>query len=350
MTVAASRTDPAIPPLPLWDLLERVGNTHSRRNLERLLRVAQGVENRLVTFVGAGASKPLGIVGWPQLIQKLLRECNNEDLEKIYSDIVEADSKDEWARIISDHGDRFPEIADEIYDSMDDKERFDNLVLESMEPEYAKCTSALIGMALVVRCHLTTNFDSSLEEAYKIISRVKRCESDEFKAKVHAWHQVRQQAFGQEPHIYYLHADRENRDFILRKTQYDKIYIEDDSIVQTLRSFFGFETVIFVGFSFTDYYVEQAVDRAIKEERESRLQYRQVFGSSSQDRMAQPQHFLLTNTNNKYWERDSSARDQGCNIRETEAMRPFFDRFEKRGILPIVYRRHTFVDELFTYM
>ena len=130
------------------------------KNIENLKKLIDNYAiDKSVAFVGAGASKPLGIVDWEGLIKALFDCCGSEfrTSNKEYLEDTE-----QW-----------PELADKIFQELTKKgkkEKYFETIRKGMSPNNNTTTVTLIKMILAVKTCLTTNFDISIEAAGEFVN------------------------------------------------------------------------------------------------------------------------------------------------------------------------------------
>lgn len=311
------------------DIIYKISNT----NLEQLLSTYS--KKRLMSFIGAGISEPLGNLTWLNLM-KSLRELK--------PDCAQIDEKSE---------EMYPDIAEEIYQfCVNQKKESDyiNKIKEAVTPRKTFSTSTLAKLVLAVSNHLTTNIDLSLENAYKFVKDILSF----YKISDIKWETYCLPNFPTvlknttSPCIYYLHGNVKEEKLILRKKEYLGFYPKDDfsqpdhdGIKVLLKQCYIESNILFIGFSFKDIYVKRMFNLISEEYERNQLIEKSIFITNKKHaEVSKILHFLLlpyeadrlliTNRNNK-----------------KEYNRHFFDELEKMQIKPIIYKDHTFVEILF---
>lgn len=302
-----------------------------QKNIENLKKLVENyTPDNSVTFVGAGTSKPLGIVDWEELIKELF-DCCEKEFRTTNKQCL--DDPEQW-----------PKLADEIFQELKNKgkqRKYFEVIQSKMLPKNNTTTLTLIKMILAVRTCLTTNFDISIEAAYNFINYL----SNHFKIKnkksliIKHIPEIEDLSDKNGSSIYYLHGNVKRNIYILRKTHYEQYYPtiskrSDGSkcIESCLKHFFKKRSIIFVGFSFADSYVREYLFALAKEiEQENKINQSFYHESGEVYNPNQITHFLLIEA------RDNYSSDK-----------LLYD-FEKFYILPIVYKKgqHIFIEKLF---
>ena len=121
-------------------------------NVELLKNAYRDNKDRIVFFAGAGASIPLGLMTW----KELLIEMNKKFKTKINID-----------KYIKEFG--YPETASAIYDKMKNRKGYLDFLCDKFDIIYAKSRFNSTTKSIVNNFNtiLTTNFDSSFKHAFK---------------------------------------------------------------------------------------------------------------------------------------------------------------------------------------
>ena len=323
------------PEVDLFDSLEPSEFKKSKENLSKLIELYR--RDRIVTFVGAGTSKPLGILDWKKLLSKLIDICG-DDFKKENTIYLENDSQ--WQ-----------ELAEKIYQELDKsgrKDSYHTIIKKAMSPSNNSSSLTLIKMMLAVDIHLTTNFDRSIENAYDFLNYI----SKYLKNKRYDRHFSKKYITNLEDYtnkngnvIYYLHADIENDIFILRKSQYEKYYPSISNlrngpkcIENCLRYFFINKNIVFIGFSFADKYVRDCFFKLSKDIEYEKMEHQSLYSQEGKVyNSRQKEHFLIVDSENKIWQKKKKQ---------------IFQEYEQYNIFPIIYKLgdHVFLEKLFEYL
>ncbi|MCP4582006.1 MAG: hypothetical protein GY839_10330 [candidate division Zixibacteria bacterium] len=300
----------------------------SEKNLNDLINNYKGEYENFAAFIGAGLSKPLGISDWKKLIKKMIAKCSESFIEK-YNDFENSNPHN------------YPDIADEIFEeyrAMGNDELFFGTIKEHMEQEISSTSITLVKVILAIKCHLTTNFDTSIEEAYKFIEYFATLtnNSKDMNLVKRYLDDLNIEPKSEVDQLYYLHADINKNLFILRTKDYENFYDKTGSkqILDLLKRIYLNKHIIFIGFSFEDRFVKKCItDIAfeIKNDFEKTRTFYREHGK--ENKSYQRKHFLLIGKN------DTTDID-------------FFNSFEKIGIYPVIYDKgkHIFIEKLFHYL
>ena len=131
---------------------------HNRKNLKYLLDNYNNL--KLVSFIGAGASSSLGIPDWDTLMDDMIKKFIHD--EKVKSECDDLIKKNDLI-----------ELAQKIYDFLENNKKqnlFEQFLVDKMNPTKNTTTLSLIKMILVINEHITTNFDNSIDYAYKFMN------------------------------------------------------------------------------------------------------------------------------------------------------------------------------------
>jgi len=303
--------------------------TQNKINYEMLLRSFDRSE--FVSFLGAGVSKPLGISDWSNLIDDLLKEAN----------------KLGFGGTIPDDKDQYPDFAERIFKFFEEKGRgslyFDTITMR-MVPSINSTSLTLVYLTFSLDIHLTTNFDRSMEYAYRFKEELANLLSSVSKYKKPSLYFLKNFNISSNgPSIYYLHGSANEEIYILKKSDYDMFYpsvsgLEGTSVrvvEDCLKYFYGHKNFIFIGCSFEDPYVRSFFfDLAKKVERE-RFATSSFYNQGGKRYSPRDlKHFLLIEDGNKFIEKYGEE---------------FFSKMEEYYIYPVIYQKnkHIFLEYLF---
>jgi hypothetical protein len=314
------------PELYLWN------DEQNRKNYRELLSLFN--RSRFVSFIGAGVSKSLGIQDWKGLLIQLAKVVKSQfNIDKD----------------IPDDAEQYPEYAEELYKIFENHNAIDdynNELSRGMRPTKNSTSLTLVKLALAINTHLTTNFDSSLEYAYRFLSYLSNKYSSE---KLSKHYEIRHiPLFGDylrgdgNDLIFYLHGNVSQHLYLLRESQY-KIYYPSVSNLEEcsrdleslLNYYYRNRNIIFIGFSFSDFYVREYFFAKAKEIKKENLINKSFVAEAGQPyRESSIKHFLLIDTKNKYF---SKHREK------------IFEQFHEYNIYPVIYREHEhiFLETLF---
>jgi hypothetical protein len=204
-------------------------------------------EGNCIAFLGAGFTAPAGLPTWTELLGRLADRVNNASVRFHVQQKL-------------NHGSSHAlEEAAQVLESKMGKERLEDALRELLEgdannEEMARRIRLLEGIPF--RAVLTTNFDGILPgespgpEAYKTLVTTPETTRSLFeRAMKHGRTDWR-------PPVIALHGDLQRSDSIVfSRVGYRRLLYKDPAYLGFLRSTFLFHTVLFLGFSFTDAYL-----------------------------------------------------------------------------------------------
>ena len=212
--------------------------------------------NNLVFFVGAGCSLPLNFPSWKKLIEDILEELNNKygstsdtNFQNILKG-VQSGSKTlfEALNLIerdANHGPTYKTKSKEIV----------NTQIESISktlPENSKIHGLLWNISSKI---ITTNYDNALER-YKPNNI-----SPKIFDNTNAFQSLRSQT-NDAQFLYKIHGDNDNPEsIILFESDYKEIYEKDNYNNDALATHFKDKTLLFIGFSLTDPFVNDLFNK-----------------------------------------------------------------------------------------
>lgn len=235
-------------------------------NVELLKNTYRENKDSIVFFAGAGASIPLGLMSW----KELLIEMN-----------VKFKTKIDINKCINEFG--YPETASAIYDEIKNKEEYLNFLcnkfdIRDKKSRFNSTTKSIVNNFDTI---LTTNFDSSFERAFmdnNSILEKRGYRKINFKTQSLPKFNTFEISTN-EATIVYLHGSKDSRIFILRKEEYEGFYCtnygKDSSELENfLKEIFKNFSVIFFGFSFDDLDFNKCYKKTLIKEFEQR---REIF-------------------------------------------------------------------------
>jgi len=325
---------------PLEDYLykeKREIFNQSRENLDLLFRVDN---SKVISFIGAGVAKPLGIPDWEDLMKDLLRYAR------------ERFSENSLPSALPENAEKWPELAQQIYDrfkSSVDTQEFFSYIAGKMSPPYNTTTITLVKLILAINVHLTTNFDPSIDNAYRFLDFLGAHFKD---TKVAKKYEVRYlpnfkpyQSENSKALIYYLHCGggKDNRSYVLTKEDYDLFYPsisgldKPSALEECFQYYYDWPwTIIFIGVSFQDTYVKKLCYRLAKNI-EIKNKQGEVFYTQSGN-------CYSPKTPNHFWIVDSNMIEEGDF--SIDILESFKNEYY---ICPIIYKKeqHKFLEYIF---
>jgi len=298
-------------------------------------------ENKTVAFIGAGMSIPLDIPGWKDLMERLLDKCSTR-------------FKNKYKKKLGLGPKAYPELADDIFKSLKRRQKaaeFYDEIRQMMDPQVISHTQTHEKIVATTNIQLTTNFDSAIDQTYKHFRDLgDRIADEKLKISPNVFsiynNEIERPPDSSKGNIYYLHADMQSDFYILRKCDYNRYYPNvskkkagsQNCIIHCLRTFYQFNNIVFIGFSFDDNYVKEcfyAIAKQVQLEYEE-SQNRYDIACRPGPRKNQIRHYLLVSENTaKDWLQKNSIS--------------IFKEFEPLNIYPIIYskNRHLFIYDLF---
>lgn len=301
----------------------------SKDNLDNLIQLHK--RSSMVSFIGAGTSKPLAISDWKELMKNLWNKAKGNGFS---SDFPE--NSKEW-----------PNLAQKIFDYLENigqRRIYFNTISQSMSPKNNTTTLTLIKLVLALDMHLTTNFDISIENAYKFLAYLaNQFEIDRISKKYQVYYLPDFRIFqgiDNQGTIYYLHGSTERDVYILKKNDYDTFYPSvsnltnsvNSSLEDFLKVCYKERNIVFLGFSFDDRYVRKYFFKLAEETQMASLAAEKFYNQSGQPYETETiYHFLIIDA------KILKKRPDVVNL------------FEKKNIYMIVYKtgEHIFLEKLF---
>jgi hypothetical protein len=314
------------------DINRPVIYTQSKDNLDNLFSTYN--RRKMISFVGAGPSKPLGIPGWEDLLNRLSAVARDNGFNgKLPKD----------ARM-------YPEFAQNIYNhfinTKGNAEIYFDIISQNMRHTFNSTSLTLVKMILAFDIHLTTNFDISIENAYKFLEflfrfyksyRIKEIQKKYKSYCVPNFEWITQV---EKALIYYLHGNVSEDIYILKEDDYKTYYPlvsksqqSVDSLEIFLKERFKNNNIVFLGFSFSDYYVKEFFFRVAKDIEKENFINSGFYSQSGQTYQPRKiKHFLIVDA--------KVLNTYGFDIHS------FFQEF---NIYPVIYKegKHIFLEELF---
>lgn len=253
-------------------------------NIELLKNTYRDNKNKIVFFAGAGASIPLGLMCWKDLL-------------------IEMDEKFKTEINIDDYINKFgyPATASAIYDKFNNREEYLNFLCKKFDVKYTKSRFNSTTKSIVNNFDniLTTNFDSSFEQAFMDNNSVleKKGHKKIYFKTQHLPKFDISEISTNDATIIYLHGSKDSRIFILRKEEYQSFYCTNydenpSELEDFLKEIFKNFSVIFFGFSFDDLDFNKYYERILtKEFYQRRAIFVDMFGGAYPIEL--PPHFVF---------------------------------------------------------
>ena len=206
--------------------------------MERKLEEAI-LKNELIIFLGAGVSIPFGFPSWTNLVIDILKELNEEDTKGLDLDYHIRKGQDV-----------------DVFEVLDDLERkkFKSKVkkllynkIKEVEIE-GKDFTKIEKLWRISDKIITTNYDGVLEK--------KKPNNIDAFPNFNEFQQAK--SLNGDPFLYKIHGDIINPDdCVLFNSDYESLYKNESSDLNTLKAFISTKTILFIGFSFDDKFIQK---------------------------------------------------------------------------------------------
>ncbi len=246
-----------------------IDNYKNLDEVKELKKIFLNQKEKLVAFVGAGASVELRIKNWTLML---------EDMVKIYGLSISVKSELKT----KNHA----QIAQQIFDNNPDQKKYNEFMKSSINsnPKWGSLQNILLEYFKII---LTTNFDESFENCAE--SRLKLEQNDTgkplykvsslpnlFITRIHDYKYA----------IIHLHGCTKQGLYIFKEDEYKRYYNSPSSLLDFLKPSLMEYSFVFVGFSFIDEYFVKVYERFIKEEK-------QKIKKDPNYHSLLPKHFIL---------------------------------------------------------
>lgn len=223
-------------------------------NFELLQKTYNKNYKYCLPFIGSGLTMPTGIDNWDQLLINM-----NNEFGKEYTDI-EKDLKDN----------KHLEIASFLYKKINNDEKYIQFMNKQIEQSSTLTTSTIIKIVKQFYSIITTNYDTSVQEAHNTIKFI----TDIYEKVEHqSLPQLDSTKLLEEKNIIYLHGFKNHDKYLLTKENYELFYptISKKDGLPELEKFIESITIhkniIFMGFSFNDTFFCDFFKHVINEEK-----------------------------------------------------------------------------------
>ncbi|MCH9021820.1 MAG: SIR2 family protein [Planctomycetes bacterium] len=203
-----------------------------------------------VVFAGTGCVQGTGIPTWKTLLKELKERCNDYKIRNrnVDKDLNESD---------------YPSFAQRIYDFLSENGRrseYYETIRQNMQPTECEYTSQHIKIIKCTHKIITTNYDNTFEKAY--VDGFNKSNKQGLSTQSLPCLDIKKIHDGNS--ITYLHGRAFAEDVILKKSDYERFYPsvsknEINSTMHTtdlledfLKQIWKQETMLFIGFSFSD--------------------------------------------------------------------------------------------------
>lgn len=217
----------------------------SEKNFQKLLDIYNTDEKMCLPFLGAGISTPTGIDNWTKLLTNMaINLC-----KRIKSDDVE--------NMIQQYG--YPKTASLLKEDINDEVEYKNFLIKQFEPTDILTTSAIIKIVIKFHSIVTTNYDTTIEEAIKTINYIYKDKSiEKLDYELQDLPNLSSIKLLRKKNIVYLHGYKKNETFLLTEEEYKLFYPSNyssdgiESLENFLKEIIESMTLVFIGFSFND--------------------------------------------------------------------------------------------------
>ncbi len=291
-----------------------IDNPLNKKNLNELLDSYD--RDLFVPFIGAGPSTVLGEPDWKGLFSKLRKSLGAKYVR---------------SKKLPDGSIDYPVAFSKLFQQAPDQEKFYPELFKIIEPTKTSATFFHLKLVKAFDSYITTNYDSSIEEAFNEAHPDRKLNKQYFSSyKLDKMHNC----------IVYLHGHKDINFCIIKSEDYDYFYpsIGGNSggipiLEDFLTEVFTKRSIIFVGFSFDDKYITKLFQHIAANGTQSFFHY-----------------WLLKESSEAYsiMEKESHALRKRGNVSEAESVQSKFYAGEL-NIKPIIYRGeyHIFSQRLF---
>jgi hypothetical protein len=203
----------------------------------------------IAAFIGAGCSDALRIPLW----NKMLLELNR--LFKHYN------SDDELLQSIESEGQA--KVAENLEKKASDRTIYAAAITRLSKPQRCYYTSLHIEILRLTKTIVTTNYDTSFEEALDAIAKFTNLVPDYESQTVGS---IMTKSLGRKRCIYHIHGKHTGENYILSTPSYQSQYENNGSgLARLVTTLFAEFNVLFIGFSFNDEYFTKFLRTAMRD-------------------------------------------------------------------------------------
>lgn len=240
-----------------------------------LLEEIRRNKRRLVPFLGAGISVPLGLPSWRTLIETISSNLSESSRIKIKDCLDKGDYLSCFDTIFSDSN-------NQQYKNLEMVKRELSSSFGKDAPNYHNDSNHKDVINLNCPLIFTTNYDSTLEHFT----------GDSFESVVFS--QIEDiYSIKEQKSIVHLHGvagPTTKKTLIVDKSDYNKLY-EDQNLQRKLQSFLGDRAILFIGYSLDDYYFMNELMK-ISESNEGYVEYYAIFINADMEKLKTKLNFL----------------------------------------------------------
>lgn len=216
--------------------------------------IADLAERDFIVFAGAGipheSSPP---ITWPEL----LAAFKSAEPQLVVREIEKVSEKE------------YPDYAQEIFDALREKgreSRYYEILAEKLQATNARCSSSQRDIIETARHVVTTNFDDSFKNAME-----RELEKGDATRTTQSLPDLLQTSLNLDYSVSYLHGSTNERCIVFKTDDYNTFYPSqsdndrgNDNLEQLLRHLYEERTMVFIGVSFNDEYLLNALSSFFK--------------------------------------------------------------------------------------
>lgn len=227
-------------------------------NNDDLVKEIAENKGKLVIFAGAGIPTATGIPGWKTLLIGLAKKLNDKKLKEL----VEKSNDSEY-----------PIRAQEIYEAFiendieaEGEQKYKSAIDELLETKDWDYSPSQLCIWHACKKILTTNFDSTFNEAYDDYYRFREEEKPSLDTQCLP-DLKHEDIWEEEKNLVYLHGNKA-RKIIFKQSDYDLFYSDGNGnrkIIDFFKPLYRSKILLFIGFSFNDKNIFRMIDRIHKE-------------------------------------------------------------------------------------
>lgn len=244
-----------------------MSDPRNNENILILKEIMAKGEN-VAVFVGAGASKFLGIKTWKEIIK---------DMNDVLGPIPD------YKESIRNRG--YPKTASAIYNVKEDEDLYKSFLKDQFKPKSGSHYSLHTKLLTTFSTILTTNFDTSFEKAFDDLNNFLGINGYEPKIKIIQKLPYFDLNIDQKnTTLIYLHGNNADEIYIFKQNEYEfyypskygKSHLSDleDFLKKIIEKF----TLVFIGFSFTDEAFLYFFKKVLKDFEYRKMKHRRLHG------------------------------------------------------------------------
>lgn len=279
--------------------------------------------NSIIPFIGAGLSNPTGIDTWTNLLINMALPYFDED--EIFE--IKHELK------LNNHLD----IASKIYNKINDVNLYHEFLNKQFEQSRTMTTSTIIKITHLFHSIITTNYDTSIEEAYNTINFINN-ETNELSKQ--ALPHFNSRVLHTNKCVIYLHGYKNKNKYLLKREDYEFFYPTISGKKDCPRGLERFletlileNNIIFFGFSFDDEYFYKYFKHVIMSEE---VDQKRLKNANYDEEKEEMEHYAFIKL------KDDHTGDKKIDKYNEESNTILFNKLKEINIKPIYYKdRHT---------